>query len=96
MLAITVIYEKLDELHGARIFSKLDLKARYEKRIPNKQHYVFGKILQILRTVFGPTNAPATFLIKFMLVYLDNILVYSTSEQEHILQPCPTMNCTPK
>src|ERR1041385_816220 len=94
------IEDLFDQLNGARVFSKIDLRTGYyqlkikKEDIPKPSFTTRYGLYEFTVMSFGLTNAPAyfmgimnkvfmDFLDKFVVVFIDDILIYSKSEEEH-------------
>jgi hypothetical protein len=94
------IDDLFDQLHGACVFSKIDLRLRYhqlkirECDIPKTAFISRYGLYEYTVMPFGLTNLPAYFMYlmrkvfmeyldKFFVVFIDDILVYSRSEEDH-------------
>jgi hypothetical protein len=94
------IDDLFNQLKGAHVFSKIDLRSGYYQMrikgqdVPKTTFKTRYGHFEFLVLPFGLTNAPALFmdlmnrvfqpyLDKFVVVFIDDILVYSKSYEEH-------------
>ena len=97
---LLMIDELFDQLRGARVYSKIDLRTGYhhlrvrDTDIPKTTFRTRYGHFEFMVMPFGLTNAPAAFmdlidrifqpyLDQFVVVFVDDILIYSQSEWEH-------------
>jgi hypothetical protein len=94
------IDDLLDQLKGACVFSKIDLRPGYHQLkiratdIPKTVFITRYGLYEYTVMSFGLTNAPAYFMClmnkvfmeyldKFVVVFIDDILIFSKNEEEH-------------
>jgi hypothetical protein len=91
------IDDLFDQLKGACVFSKIDLRSGYHQlkiratNIPKTAFITRYGLYEYMVMSFGLTNAPAYFmnkvfmeyLDKFVVVFIDDIMIFSKNEEEH-------------
>jgi hypothetical protein len=94
------IDDPFNQLRGAYVFSKIDLRSGYHQLkirkndIPKTAFITRYGLYEYTIMSFGLTNAPAYFrylmnkvfmeyLDKFVVVFINDILIYSKNEEEH-------------
>ena len=99
-MPIALVDDLFDQLRGACVFSKIDLRSGYHQLkiwstdIPKTTFTTRYGFYEYTVMSFGLTNAPAYFMYsinkvfmeyldKFIVVFIDDILVFSKNEDEH-------------
>jgi len=95
------IDDLFDQLKGARVFSKINLRSGYHQ-VCIKEEDIYKTAFrtkygyyEFVVVPFGFTNAPTTcmclmnsllrpYLEKFIIIFIDDILIYSKNEEEKI------------
>jgi hypothetical protein len=99
------IDDLFDQLKGACVFSKIDLRSGYHQLkirafdIPKTTFITRYGLYEYTVMSFGLTNVPSYFMYlmnkvfmeyldKFMVVFIDDILIFSKNEEEHNRHLC--------
>jgi hypothetical protein len=92
------IEDLFNQMRGARVFSKIDLRSGYHQMkirpsdIPKTNFSTRYGLYEFIVMSFGPTNAPTYFmdlknkvhdLDRFVMVFMDDIFIYSKSDSDH-------------
>jgi hypothetical protein len=93
------IEDLLNQMRGGRVFSKIDLRSGYHQMkirpsdIPMTTFSTRYRLYEFIIMSFGLTNALAYFInlmnkvfmeyIKFVVVSIDDILIYSKNDGDH-------------
>jgi hypothetical protein len=94
------IEDLFDQMRGARVFSKIDLRSGYHQMkiwpsdIPKTAFSIRYGLYEFIVMSFGLNNAASYFmnlmkkvfmeyLDKFVVVFIDNILIYSKNDSDH-------------
>ena len=97
---LPIIEDLFDQLKGAGVFSKIDLRSAYyqlrvkDVDVPKTTFRTRYGHYEFLVMPFGLTNASTAFmdlmnrvfrphLDQFVVIFIDDILVYSRDEKEH-------------
>jgi hypothetical protein len=93
------IEDLFDQMRGARVFSKIDLRSGYHQMkmrpsdIPKTAFSTRYRLYEFTVMSFGLTNAPyfmnlmnkvfMEYLDKFIVVFIDDILIYFENDSDH-------------